>query len=1175
MTVTLPQGIPNIEELSIKALQKLLKNPGRYPEVFGLMGRRKLRELSFASTIDEIHEISPMVAEAIVEKAEAKVMRKRIDSQRKFINKGSNRRRYLPTALLEHREAQDKEGNIITRFMGGIELASAGLVPAMQAHYHGHTKLPVAVSMVNMLPPDDDLGMKHRPISQIHMDNMNDIGMTVSGERVAWMREAPGYKWVEKCFPKAIDYRSYNHSLKAPLIPSGYYPEVEVTLTNLFVSKPVGVMPEVVVAEMQTLTVDDIFAELIRGMKSYRTTYVNDEGEKKTRRYDHKRLLRHDAEYLHEVCAEGDFVDILEAFGAYDLAYMLEGKGRLFMEAPADDDGSGRIHPDHPVAQQIAAVYGYVPVQVRAMDVLGIFAKGILVFDETALDKEGNPAILFSWKQIKGKWKGIAAKRSAAGREVKVKLHIGLLRAWDRRRYMSGCFELFENIGVVSDDPEVQKMISEMILADAHSLVDDYMRDLGKDGIHGLLGAIAKDDESVALRCKLIAKAHEADIKFDPMQDNRLREAMDQKLQRRLWSVAQGGGIKGLQEVIVIDASLNPGECISAAYRPGMEIAAYRFPMVLAQGLKVLRVVTPRPHNIVRGAVPANTIYMNPADVLDMQGDDDGDIVATTADERVLRLFNCKVDEKKYAIEPLGEKLDYTTGCKAGIDYIRGTPMGPVGIMTIHRAKLLAVGDILGALAMAVMIQEAIDKAKRHVIWSDWTKAVRPESWKLIDGVYHLHYDGSENYLRDRCGDEVITVMGREEIAEPTDGEMPVRAISRWVSNRMRMYGCDTKDGQYPIGWRRQIGLKIIDGNEVEVPLNKRISPTLWRPARTKQEGYEGGNLVHEIHDRALVGWMEIEGEFKGEGHGDIRALLVELLKHNGIDITPEVMGWAEYRQVRTLAGITEYSDMMRKAMNMDSHNDDGTDNSAKFAAIDRAYELLHLRMEEYAGFAGIQGLVNIWWMETTPHWRWENDDGASGFTDDINDPVLQTCDTMYKVNNPNHAINAVTWTGSPVMRAIGIETDGDCDYLSIDVINKVAKMALTKDDAFEWLSKKIWANEAGMADHIRTHTRIKGKPMHDCAHCRDRLQTSVVRSIRKARRHSEKVFLGKICGVLNKAGKYSRPGAAAELGINVTEIMEMSPESLQNHLEMLEGAMTKKEKATRNLVRKAMRNQR
>lgn len=1178
MTVNLAfrPDIPNQEELCLKALAKLLNNPAKHVDVFGLMEKSKLKELANCATIDEVAEISPMVAKTIILKVEEKVDRSRREKQRRAINRGNNRQRYLPSALIEHIEAEDKLGNTITRFKGEIRLESAGLLAMMQHHYHGDTRLPVAVSMVNMLPADDDLGVKHRPIGAAHLDNMDNLKLTVSGERVVWFEEAPSFQWLKKCFPKGIDFRSYNHSLKAPLIPGGYLPDVEVVLTNLFVKKPVAVAPTLVVAAMQKLSVEDIHTELTRGMKTYVTLVEDDEGKVKKKRHNYKWLLFEDAKAIKATIDEGDFADIMEHLSAYDLEHLMEGHGRMFIDVPAQDDGSGRIHPDHPHAKEIVALYGYVPTQIRAMDLFGIFAKGILVFDETALDEDGKPAILVSWKQVKGKWKKLAAKRAGEGKSIKVKMHIGLLRAWDRRRTMSGCFELAENYGVEVDwdtPMDTAAMLAESIRKDVFSLTEDAMKELGADGINGLLASISKDDVGISLITKLIAKAHEAQIKFDPMSVDRLREAMEQKLQRRLWTIAQGGGINGLQEVIVIDASLRRGECVTAAYRPGTHIAAYRFPMVLAQGLKTLRVVTPRPHNVVKGKVPPNTIYLNPEDVLDMQGDDDGDIVATTSDPRALRLFDSKIDSNRYAIEPAGQKLDFLIGSREATLYVRGNPMGQVGIMTIHRSKLLAVGDVFGALAVAVLIQEAIDKAKRHVIWSDWTRAVNLDNWKLIDGVYHLHYEGSENYLRDRCGDKIMSTFAGIEVFEETDGDMPLKAIGKWVSSRLQKFGCNTAEDQYPIGWRKQDGERKVDGRLVTVELNKRISPTLWAPARSKQGGYNGGNLVHDIHDHALKCWTDIQDEFKGEGHGDVRALLVELLGHHGHSVTPTLMDWSEYQQVRSLAGITEYSKAMQRAMSMESYNEDGTDNSSKFAEIDRAYELLRARLKEFAEMQGIQGLVDIWWMETTPHWRWETRDGGSGYTSNPEDYNLKNAYASYKVNNPNHAINAVAWAGSPVLHALGITTESECAYLSAAALKKIADAAVKRDDAFEWLSSKIWADESKVPEGVRTHMRVTGKPMYECPHCREQLQTAVVRGIRRTRRHETKAFLGKLCYALNSAGKYSKNGGAKEMGIDVRDILNMSQDELKSHFDALDGATDKVSRTERRMIQRRMQS--
>lgn len=226
------------------------------------------------------------------------------------------------------------------------------------------------------------------------------------------------------------------------------------------------------------------------------------------------------------------------------------------------------------------------------------------------MNEDGSPAIWVSWAQVKGKWKGLAKKRIEEDAKTKIKLHIGVLQVWDRKREISGCFENLENSGLPIQekfDNETIEIMEESIQKDACSLVDSYMDNLAKDGLNGLLASVSKDDPGIALIVKLIAKAKSLDVDFNPMGVDRLREAIEKKLQKKLWTAAQGAGIKGMMHTMVIDHSLRPGQIVTGSFPVGQELAMYRFPMILPQGLMTPRNIPPKPHHLVGAKVTEET----------------------------------------------------------------------------------------------------------------------------------------------------------------------------------------------------------------------------------------------------------------------------------------------------------------------------------------------------------------------------------------------------------------------------------------------------------------------------------------------------------------------------------------------------------------------------------------
>lgn len=1162
MQVSLCPNIPDQEERAIKLLTRLLAKPWRFADKVGILTSTTIHNLSSVETIDDVASISPTVCEYLLEETERVWDEKRAEKSRRFVAKAHNRTEYLPTGRLEMRDATSKQGDEIHRWHGTIALECSGLLPRMVENIYGSPSQPVAISIVNMLSPSMELGLKHAPINVVHWENMLGLGMAVSGERVAWEMNSPAWSLLLKCFPSAIDARAYNHSLKAPLNQGGYLPDVSVTFRNLTSFQAIGqVKTPKGMAYVKSLSLEELSRLALQGIHKR-----------------HHKSMSEDMENLHsDVQGCTDWDEMENVLAPWGLHHLLR-KSMVCKEVPMGDDGSGRYHPNAPEMADLIARYGLVPYQLRAVDAQhGMFAKGIIVPDERSVDSEGNPCITCSWKQVKGRWKKLAAQRASEGAVATKRMHIGILRAWDRKRYMVGCFELLENIGVVPEQGESQESIrarEAQVREDLFSLVDEAMQDLGKDGINGLLASIAKDDKVLSLVIKLLAKAESRGIHIDPMSIDRVKQALDQKLQRRLWAIAQGAGIEGRQLVIVNDGGLKRGEVVCSHYKVGQELAVWRFPMVLAQGLQVHKVVSPRPHQMVAQKGLEQLCFMNPEDVLDMQGDDDGDIVAATTDPRVIRLFREKIDYRRFAIEPEGEKLNMETQSPEGLAYLRQTPMGPVGVMTINRSKLLAVGDTMGALACSVLIQECIDKAKRKVRWSDWEMASDMGNWRQgTDGVWRLHWEGSANYLDQRKDGE-------------EHDELPLQMVLKWVNSRLRKFGCvsqstgnlqelepglyaDTVGKTTPLGWRVQEAEEedALTGEVRILKVNKRIAPSHWQRSREKQGGYEGGNLVHEAHDRALVRWGEIEAEFvSSEQSGDVSELLLRLLREEGATIDRPNMSWFEYLDVRALSGIGEFSEAMKKALSQDKTDEEGGDNGTRYADINAAYELLHQRLREYVEMRGVQGLVDIWCMETSPCYR-VSSGGETWYTFDRSE--IPAGAKFTKVNNPNHAINAVCYPGSPVMELLGIQGEDVCSFLDSKKLETIIKVCTSKDNAFQTLADMVWSKSVGR------HEKEMGIPVSECEHCKSVIQTELVRHFRNLKGRTEKQFLGRIVGALNSNGNTELPvGDASALGINMAQLMQFSDQELQELHNDLMDSPRREDRATCKLIEKILSGQ-
>lgn len=88
-----------------------------------------------------------------------------------------------------------------------------------------------------------------------------------------------------------------------------------------------------------------------------------------------------------------------------------------------------------------------------------------------------------------------------------------------------------------------------------------------------------------------------------------------------------------------MDDRIPEGYCVVSGLEPELEVSAFRFPIILAQGLLSLKTMAPLPDHLINGELPHNQIIMNPVDVLASAGDDDGDTFGVTTDPNLIELF--------------------------------------------------------------------------------------------------------------------------------------------------------------------------------------------------------------------------------------------------------------------------------------------------------------------------------------------------------------------------------------------------------------------------------------------------------------------------------------------------------------------------------------------------------
>jgi hypothetical protein len=553
---------------------------------------------------------------------------------------------------------------------------------------------------------------------------------------------------LERVFGDAINVGSYVGSFKSPLLPGGFFPEVPVTLSNI---------------------------------------WVNDrEGKKIRALVDGSGKYHPNCEFLQAFIQERGV-----AYQGGMIAPVIQIRGLCLEEVTGN--------PEH----------------------RNMFLKGLLVPDETCVDAAGNPTVRVAWNQIKGTAKDWAKAQDEVDAEMVVKAHLGILKTWSRASTIKSCFELLQLVTVDNDTT-----------AAVERLVQKAMDKLLKDGVDGLISEDSGGNTTLNNQITMVRVAKELGLDYSLLDIPVLRQMAEDKLKRRLYNIANGTGFEGNQVVMVMDNSLNKGECVIGGVNQklpavGDETVLWRFPAILPQSLMTLKVVDPLPHmtlsvanadgEVVDRIVVPFAVFMNPDDVTDLQGDDDGDIAAWTTDEDVKLLANRRIWQPTFRIEPAGEKMSIPfEDQEAFYGYLLKDPMGPVGQATILQARAYAInqarlvdlrywarldkieylkedpegmgkwhaafrrvkslywseqksnpatwqdGDGFLGLAERVkyivdaakgwipawgtFIQESIDRAKRIVRWTNAPKVSNLRAWKkMADGHIYCHYDLDSN----------------------------------------------------------------------------------------------------------------------------------------------------------------------------------------------------------------------------------------------------------------------------------------------------------------------------------------------------------------------------------------------------------------------------------------------
>lgn len=680
-------------------------------------------------------------------------------------------------------------------------------------------------------------------------------------------------------------------------------------------------------------------------------------------------------------------------------------------------DGSGLYHPECEAMKPFVAQHGRIIVQFRAIcPTTGLVAKGILCPSTQSVDEHGVPCITCDWIQVKGLHKAQAKANRADNKISQQPMHLGVIGAWSKPGVLTACFELIENL-------QCTERVKEIL----RRRVDKALAKLVRDGVQGLFAQVARTDDRIKLIGQFLTALELEGLPVSPTRIQMIRAAIEDKLGRVLWDIANGAGIAFKRYVCRLDATVPKGHVVVSGLRAGQKIATFRFPLVLSQGVVVLKTINPDKHLLCdEEEVPFQAVF-NPADLTTkMQGDDDGDIVGISNDPEMVELFEARDDANIYHIEPKGIAKYIPVESPEGLRFLQNDPRGQVGRCTVCRSRLKAIGDIEGANAMSIAIQENIDCAKRAVEWSDIMVASNLDNWNQDEnGEYH--------FTRRFSGETAI------------NGQFPMDDVAKWVGGRCQWMA--SVSGKKVLGWRQS---------------DKKISISNWQTT-FERTGWDGGNLVHYVHDYAHAQWQKISELFEMQEDTMALADIVPLLlRRKGVNISLDFPEWEDYRDgLRLKAGLVDFGKEIKKAQQQ-KHNAE-----RKYELIDQASDNLVSKLKGLT----LQELATVWALECS------ND-------------------------RENNAFRAIAWIGSPVLQMLGIEQQRGCDFATNDYLQKCVEWCLSQPNPYTALSTNVYKSTKH-TDYTKGAVQL-----HECPKCLEALQTALVREIRNRRKLAEHAWM-------------------------------------------------------------------
>jgi hypothetical protein len=486
---------------------------------------------------------------------------------------------------------------------------------------------------------------------------------------------------------------------------------------------------------------------------------------------------------------------------------------------------------------------------------------------------------------------------------------------------------------------------------------------------------------------------------------------------------------------------------VDDVYIPGDVVLVTRYPLVTQQNLCFAIVVKPSKTDGVLKAtsrLSARTFRMHGRMVeLFLMGDSDGDRAIVEGREWVLKGFSPENkianvhggNECLYVLEPskLDAQKDPTAkirmkktvkrmidGAMKELEVINPTALrliawdggGPIGQLTYMNAMFMQLAEgcrqednssgemhfLRCALAMAIMVQEAIDRMKRTTPYTSPVYACASTNWnEEEDNVYAL-----AKVTERFCGPEWYE--GRN-----SRNDLDMKVVRKWAYDAVEMIYPELKEMVCPRSGRRLYGVKDIMGwRKVTTDNEKKLDPRKW----VHNPPLVGvGGLVNYCAAAAYNAWQAAEWSLTPE-ELDIDTMLDGLrkaLEDRNHNLDWNVIDKKEADILRRRLGLSDYNDSMNKVR--DLRYEDRAD--ARRAA--------HSALSSKMAMASIQDVVTAIVMEVEKSMPEDEDMG----TKERLKALKEHADRVI-----NNVTRLASTPGNPISIALGFEEGGPCLFM-------------------------------------------------------------------------------------------------------------------------------------------------